>query len=72
MKKLFKEAGRFYLKQAKELGNIHHVVLLFKLMKDTEVKAPWGLPTWLWKATEDIQVAAKSLNRCLERLFVKV
>ena len=25
--KIFKEAGRFYLKQAKELGNIHHVVL---------------------------------------------
>lgn len=25
--KVFKEAGRFYLKQAKELGNIHHVVL---------------------------------------------
>ena len=41
-------------------------------MKDTEVKEPWSLPTWLLKATEGIQVAAKSLNRCLERLFVKV
>ena len=27
MKKIFKEAGKFYLKQAKDLGNIHHVVL---------------------------------------------
>jgi hypothetical protein len=27
MKKIFKEAGKFYLKQAKDLGKIHHVVL---------------------------------------------
>jgi hypothetical protein len=41
-------------------------------MKDTEVKEPWSLPTWLWKATEGIQVAANFLNRYLERLFVKI